>query len=200
MKKWLFLTFGVLTTQLGFSQSALIPFMGVDFITLRPQEPVFGVIAFDFTEGFMNTGSFSFGLKGEHYVANDLIVSVSFSYTKKNISSQVFNSLPINAIQFNYFQNRLSLKYSLNNNFYAGAGGNINLLTDFQYLIRGKKIGQFISRITDFGISGCFGWTFKNINSEVYYFHSIKSHEDRSGLRIKPIQSFGLNVGYKFKI
>lgn len=193
---WTFVSFSALSQS-----SSIEPVVGYDFSSLRHKNLLDrpGFVDTYIYDNALELGSLLFGIKGNHSLTEKLFISATFGFTRKKVNASTTGFVPFEGFQFNYFQNSLSLNYTITSHFYAGFGGNLNLLTNFRYTLRGeaRPEDEFITRYYDYGISCSAGAIYRNINWEIYYFHSFTSMEDRSGLWMKPIQSFGVKMGYR---
>lgn len=204
MKALLF-TFLVFASFSVFSQSSSIePIVGYDFTSLRHKNLLGrpGYVDTYIYDNAFELGSLIFEIRGNHSLTEKIFITATFGFTRKKVKASTTGFLPFEGFQLNYFQNSLRVNYSLSNHFYAGLGGNLNLLTNFRYILRGeaRPEDEFISRYYDYGISFNAGAVYQKISWELYYFHSFTSMEDRSGLWMKPIQSFGMKMGYRIEL
>ncbi|MEZ4885144.1 MAG: hypothetical protein R3E32_10495 [Chitinophagales bacterium] len=110
--------------------------------------------------------------------------------------------IPISGYVFNYFRNQLVVNYQLNDFVYFGVGGNVNIMSKFQYRLvnSDEPYGDLGYLLKEFGINATTGIHFKNIELELYYIHNLTTHEEKKGLNLKPIQSFGATLGYKIRL
>ena len=141
-----------------------------------------------------------FGIKVDRQLSSKYSFSLTSTYTSKRVNANFFSIIPFSGYMFNYFRNQLRIDCEVNSFLFFGIGGNVNVLSNFRYILHDEPDGNIGHFLKEFGINGVAGIHFKNIELELYYIHNLTTHEEDDGLNLKPIQSFGATLGYKIQL
>ena len=178
------------------SQSSISPIIGVDFtaLTNKNQRGSLNV-----QDNVFELNSFLWGASAEHAISPRYSLGLTSFYTKKNVEANSIFSAPVIGFRYNVIQNNLSLKYNFKDSQYIGLGGNLNLLSRFEYVYANNQgYEEFIDRLRHFGLTASYEVDYNNITFNVYYYQGITSFNEAE-LNLHPIKSFGLYIGYKLK-
>jgi hypothetical protein len=184
----------------NYSQTYVNPVIGLDFTNLRntiidPRFNTFLVL----NKGFVIETPF-YGVKIEQVVSKSVSLAVNCNYSGKHADAIIDGFVPYDGFNFDYYRSGLSINYRLLKFFTLGVGGNYNLMKKFVYTIDGRTFGTFIKSWQDYGISILPRFYWRNFELNSYYYKGLKSNEERSGLRLKPVESLGFSLSYKIKV
>lgn len=143
--------------------------------------------------------SLVYGIRGEKNITKKHSLLLQFFYTEKSFDADVSFFNPIKGLVFRSYRTNMLLKWFLRENWYVAPGVSLNYLTELQqyfeynqdnptYFAEGKKeLGAVVST----------GFIYKNIIIELSY---NKGTSIGGRKKLKPINSFALNLGYQFQL
>ena len=150
-----------------------------------------------YSEKFNNINPF-YGLKIEQKLSKRIVISCEANFLQQRITNSLTtDNSYIDGIKFNYFRNNLSLNYKIINAIFFGLGYDYNIIRGLKPLIFGDNISGY--PLHEQGISFRLGTEYKNFEL-TSYFHTNLHFKKNSDFDIFTINSFGLYLGYKFRV
>ena len=208
MKRHLLLYFLLFAlTEYCYAQTYIKPIIGRDFTKLENSlSKIIVVNGISYMRNYyirpkgFSFNSMLFGIKVNRQLSPKYSLSLTSTYTSKRVNANFFSIIPLSGYRFNYFRNQLNINCKINDFVFFEVGGNVNVLSDFRYILHDEPYGDLGYLLKEFGINGVAGIHFKNIELELYYIHNLTTHEEDDGLNLKPIQSLGATLGYKIRL
>jgi len=183
------------------SQTYIGPVLGYDWskIVSNYKENQ-GIIYETVNVGYVTKSPF-FGIKLEQYFSSRLYFFYQLKYMQKSVKAITPGLLPVESFRFNYLFNDFSIKYLISNNFYFGLGLNINKLSDLDLVFIYNDNDQHYIQYEK-GLHVSSGIKYKNFDLEFYFFKSLTPINKGVFLYfyLDPINSYGFNLSYSFKI
>ena len=180
------------------AQTYISPIIGADFSQIKSSH-IFGIhsgLAL-VGEGFTNINPF-YGLKIEQKLSKRLGLSCEANFLQQKIPNSLITDAGISdGIKFNYFRNNLSFNYKIIDKIIFGLGYDYNIIRGLKPLIFGDNISGY--PLHEQGISFRLGTEYKNFEL-TSYFHENLHFKKNSDFDIFTINSFGLYLGYKFRV
>ena len=175
-------------------QSFLGVTLGEDFSLVRSSDHFLSI----HDDGYSSKSIF-YGIRGEHYISDNLSLGLIFNYTKKEVGASAPVFIPIQSLKFSFFQGSFTLKWFKTKEWYIGFGPSMNYVSNVR--TRKPEVGAFlhIKNKKEYGGILTTGYIFKNFMAEIYFIKSLTPTRDNE-LDFKPINSFGISLSYLFQV
>lgn len=187
----------------SFSQTYLTPSIGYDFMSMKSIfiEPDFH--AFEVLSPPYSIDGLQYGLEIEQSIFNGISASANLCYTKRKVDAITYGFAPYDGFKFSSWRGNISLSYKIANFMSISAGYDYNQLKNVTYTRRERS---YTTRsgpsMIDRGLNVSIRGYWKNIEFKGYFHKGINSNISDSPLElsIKPINYFGVSLGYRIKI
>lgn len=202
MKYLLFIFSSCLFCKISFAQTYIIPTLGYDFMSVKSVfiDPNFH--GFEVSSAPYSIKGLQYGLEIKQHIYKSLSISLSTNFAQRDAQANIFSPIPIYGFRFNHLRGNLSLNYNLNAYLTLGIGYDYNQIKVLDYILLNKMLSPvsgplFIER--GLNINASSSW--KNIDIKVYFHKGINENISNSSheLSIKPVDYFGISLGYRIK-
>ena len=197
----LVLIFNVATV---WSQSFIGVAVGIDFAKIKETDTTH-LCAYADDFNIINKGysarSLVYGIQGEKFLSKKFSMAISLNFTSKEMEANNCFFVPIEKVKLNSFSGILIGKWYPNDYFYIGTGLSLsylsnvrsNIHTGTEYpieLVNTKKYGHILS----------FGVRYYNFLLGPYFINGLNIGKKASNADLKPIDSFGISLGYLLRV
>ena len=186
----------------SFSQTYLTPSIGYDFMSMESVfiEPDFH--GFEVLSSSYSIDGLQYGLEIEQTIHNRLSTSAHLCFAKRKVDASMYGFVPIDGFVFDSWRGNISLNYRIFSYLTIGIGYDYNQLSDLTYTFREQTYSKFKPLMIDQGLNVSIRGCWKNIELKGYFHKGMNSNISDSPheLSIKPINYFGVSLGYRIKI
>lgn len=189
----------IITVNL-YSQTFVNPFIGVDLLDIQSKEVDPPRYDYYIYEKRYSAESFPIGVELEQLISNKLNLTVSSSYSCKKAIASVKSFGSFGGFRFEYLQNTFRLNFKPTQLIFIGVGYSYNILRNFRNGYDKPSKFVFIDSKISHGPTLSIGCYYKRFKITTYFNKGLNDNLDESGLNLHPINSFGLNIAYRFKI
>lgn len=143
-----------------------------------------------------------YGFEIKQTIYNRFSTSVYVSFAQRKVDAFMYGFVPIDGFKFNNWRGNVSFNYQIVNYLSIGIGYDYNQLKEFIYTFRGQTYSKFRPLMIDQGLNVSIRGYWKNIELKGYFHKGTNSNISDSPLElsIRPINYFGVSLGYRIKI
>ena len=186
----------------SFSQTYLTPSIGYDFMSMESvfMEPDFH--GFEVLSPPYSIKGLQCGLEIEQRIYDRLSASALLCFAQRNADASNYGFIAYDGFNFKSWRGTISINYQINNYLTIGFGYDNNKLKGFEHTLRNLTFPMSRSLIIDQGLNVSVQGYWKNIELKGYYHFGLNNNISNSTyeLSIKPINYFGVSLGYRIKI
>lgn len=143
-----------------------------------------------------------YGLEIEQAIYDRLSASVYLSFARRQAEASIYSPVSLDGFKFNYWRGNISLNYRVISYLSIGIGYDYNQLKDLTYTFHEQAYSKFKSSLMEQGLNVNIRGHWKNIEIKGYFHKGMNGNISDSPheLSIKPINYFGISIGYRIKI
>lgn len=186
----------------SFSQTYLTPSIGYDFTSMESVfiEPDFH--GFEVLSPPFSIKGLQYGLEIEQTIYDRLSASFYLSYARRQVEASIYSPISLDGFKFDYWRGNMSLNYGIISYLTIGIGYDYNQIRDLTYTFREQVYSKFRPLMIDQGLNVSIRGYWKNIELKGYFHKGMNSNTSDSPLElsIRPINYFGVSLGYRIKI
>lgn len=186
----------------SFSQTYITPSLGYDFMSMPSIfiDPNFH--GFEILSPPYSIKGLQYGLEVEQKIYNKFSALIYLGFAQRNVDANMYGIISIDGFKFDYWRGGILLNYRILNCLSIGGGYDYNQLKDLTYIIREQTYSNFKPLMIDQGLNLSVRGHWKNIELKGYFHGGINSNISDSAheLSIRPVNYFGVSLGYRIKI
>lgn len=186
----------------SFSQTYLTPSIGYDFMSMKSVFIAPDFHGFEVLSSPYSIKGIQYGLKIEQAIYDRLSASVYLSFARRQAEASIYSPISLDGFEFDYWRVNMSINYRIISYLTIGIGYDYNQLRDLTYTFREQTYSKFRPLMIDQGLNVSIQGYWKNIEFKGYFHKGMNSNISDSPLElsIKPINYFGVSLGYRIKI
>jgi hypothetical protein len=143
-----------------------------------------------------------YGLEIEQAIYDKLSASVYLSFARRQAEASIYSPISLDGFEFDYWRGNMSLNYRIISYLTIGIGYDYNQLRGLTYTFREQTYSKFRYLMIDHGLNVSIQGYWKNIEFKGYFHKGMNSNISDSPheLSTKPIDYFGVSLGYRIEI